>query len=178
MNIDIIIKRNKRNKSIRITIKEGGNVLVTYPWWSNRRQVEAFIKQKQDWIEASVAKMRARKTCGLLKEGPRQDYLENKEKARQLVEQKLKQFNIYFNCNLNCNKISIRNQKTRWGSCSGKRNLNFNWRIVLLPENLQNYLVVHEMCHLEQMNHSKKFWELVEKAIPNYQIISKQLRKL
>ncbi len=172
--MQIIIRRNKRNKRIRISVGEDGKVLVTYPWWSNRKQAEKFTQQKRNWIEKNVAKMKARKSDSLLKKGTRQDYLDNKEKARRLIENKINRFNQYYNFRIN--RISIRNQKTRWGSCSKKGNLNFNWRIVWLEDELANYLVVHEMCHLKEMNHSNFFWELTARAIPDYKIISKKLR--
>lgn len=73
-------------------------------------------------------------------------------------------------------RISIRDQATRWGSCSGKGNLNFNWRLILLPEELADYVVVHELAHRFQMNHSKAFWSIVEKEIPDYLSRRKKLR--
>ena len=66
------------------------------------------------------------------------------------------------------NKISIKELRTKWGSCSSLKNLNFNWRIIFAPKNVLKYLVVHEICHLKEMNHSDKFWNLVEKVDPNY----------
>lgn len=74
------------------------------------------------------------------------------------------------------NRISIRNQKTRWGSCSSNKNLNFNYKIVFLPYELAEYLVVHELCHLIHFNHSKDFWNLVENYCPDYRIHQKILR--
>lgn len=65
-------------------------------------------------------------------------------------------------------KITIKEQKTRWGSCSSKGNLNFNWKVVMAPVEVVNYLVVHELCHLLQMNHSKDFWDLVESVLPDF----------
>lgn len=71
--------------------------------------------------------------------------------------------------NVHYNKISIKEQKTRWGSCSSKGNLNFNWRVIMAPIEIVDYLVVHELCHLVHMNHSKDFWALVGGILPNYQ---------
>lgn len=73
-------------------------------------------------------------------------------------------------------KVAIRNQKTRWGSCSKSKNLNFNYRVAFLPNNQRNYVIVHEICHLIEFNHSKKFWAEVERAIPNYKEMRKKVR--
>ncbi|MCU0660293.1 MAG: M48 family metallopeptidase [Candidatus Pacebacteria bacterium] len=75
------------------------------------------------------------------------------------------------------NKVSIKNQKTRWGSCSKRGNLNFNYKIALLPEKLAEYVVVHELCHLGQFNHSQKFWNLVAKTMPDYLDIKEELKR-
>lgn len=77
----------------------------------------------------------------------------------------------------NYKNITIKNQKKRWGSCSSNRNLNFNWRLVIMPEEIIDYVVVHELCHLKQMNHSKAFWDEVEKVLPDYKIREKWLNK-
>lgn len=93
-------------------------------------------------------------------------YQANKEAARELVLRKLVQHNAHYH--LVWGRVAIRNTRSRWGSCSKKGNLNFNYRIVLLPEHLQDYLVVHELCHLRHFNHSKHFWSLVAEAVPKY----------
>ena len=71
--------------------------------------------------------------------------------------------------------ITIKNQKKRWGSCSSARNLNFNWRLIMAPEEVIDYVVVHELCHLRQMNHSKAFWNEVENVLPDYKVRKKWL---
>lgn len=93
-------------------------------------------------------------------------YYRHKEQARMLVHQKLEHWNKFYN--FSYQRVAIRNQRTRWGSCSSKGNLNFNYRIVFLPEPLQDYLIVHELCHLQEFNHSRAFWDLVEQTIPEY----------
>ncbi len=74
------------------------------------------------------------------------------------------------------NRITIRDQKSRWGSCSSKGNLNFSWRLILMRPLIARYVIIHELAHLKQMNHSKAFWDEVEKAMPNYKKHKKWLR--
>lgn len=102
------------------------------------------------------------------------DFRKNKERARQLVRERLEYFNQFYQ--LKFNRIFIRNQKSRWGSCSSRKNLSFNYKIVFLPPVLADYLIVHEFCHLVQMNHSLNFWHLVAKQIPNYKKLRKELK--
>jgi hypothetical protein len=79
--------------------------------------------------------------------------------------------------NFKYNKIAIKELRTKWGSCSALKNLNFNWRIIFAPKNILNYLVIHELCHLREMNHSDKFWNLVAEIDPNYKESRLWLRK-
>lgn len=99
---------------------------------------------------------------------------EIRKKAFDLVCARLEYFNQFYN--LKYNKVSIRNQKTRWGSCSSRGNLSFNVKILFLSPELQDYLIVHELCHLKEFNHSKRFWDLVEKQIPNYKYLHNKIR--
>ena len=99
-----------------------------------------------------------------------------KEEARKLVESKVEHFNRFYKFKIN--RIAIRNQKTRWGSCSSKGNLNFNYKIIYLEPKLADYLIVHEMCHLAEFNHSRNFWGLVSKAIPDFSEANSKLRRM
>ena|SRR3990167_2239629 len=98
-----------------------------------------------------------------------------KEAARIFVLERINYFNQFYHFRIR--RVAIKNQKTRWGSGSSKGNLNFNYKIIYLPKRLADYLIVHELCHLEQLNHSKKFWDLVSKTMPSYKRINKILKK-
>jgi hypothetical protein len=100
----------------------------------------------------------------------------NRETARIFVENRISYFNKFYNFEIN--RIAIKNQRKRWGSCSSKANLNFNYKIIFLEPQFSDYLIVHELCHLKEFNHSKNFWSLVEKTIPNYKEINHKLRRL
>jgi len=101
-------------------------------------------------------------------------YLSNKQKAKEIAKDRLEYFNQFYG--YKWNSIVIRNQKTRWGSCSKEGNLNFNYKIALLSAQLSDYIIVHELCHLGEFNHSRDFWILVEKTIPNYKTIRAKLK--
>jgi len=117
--------------------------------------------------------VRRRKRRARVKDTSWEEY---KKPAEELVNALIEEVNtngffVYKN-------ITIRNQTTRWGSCSSKGNLNFNYKIVKLPYELAKYLVVHELCHLKHLNHSKTYWELVETILPNYKILQANLKKI
>ena len=103
-------------------------------------------------------------------------YADHKEAARVLCHERLEHFNQFYN--LSYNRVAIRNTRSRWGSCSSKKNLNFNYRILFLPPELQDYLIVHELCHLQEMNHAKPFWDLVALQSPDYKLRVKELREM
>ena len=103
-------------------------------------------------------------------------YVLHKETARVFVQERIEIINAHYNHSFN--RIAIRDQKTRWGSCSAKGNLNFNYRIQFLPLHLADYIVAHELCHLKEFNHGAGFWALVEEAIPEYRAHKAELQKV
>ena len=121
----------------------------------------------------TLRKVRRRRTWTAAQ---RMHYADHKEAARLLCHARLEHWNQFYN--LQYNRVAIRNTRSRWGSCSSKGNLNFNYRIVFLPPELQDYLIVHELCHLQEMNHAAQFWALVAQQRPNYQQEIKALKTL
>lgn len=127
-----------------------------------------------------LRRVRRRRVRRVSSKSSRKNYLKYKETARSLVQNRIEHFKeIYITCGFvfKVGRISIRNQRTRWGSCSKMGNLNFNYRIVLLPPLLSDYIIVHELCHIGQFNHSAKFWNLVAVACPNYLQIQRELKQ-
>lgn len=103
-------------------------------------------------------------------------FLTHKEKARIHIQNRLAYWNTFYN--FQYGRIAIRNQTSRWGSCSKKGNLNFNYRIIFLSEALMDYVIVHELCHLKEFNHSQNFWNLVAQAMPAYKKLRSELRSI
>ena len=172
--IPYTFRKSRRARYMRLTIKTDASLIVSVPWRMSERVAEVFIKEKSHWILGKLEYMRNRKSS--LPLATRKDYLRYKKLAREIAQKKLEYFNQCYNFSIG--RISIRNQKTRWGSCSKSGNLNFSYRIIYLPEKLCDYIIVHELCHLGEFNHSKNFWELVQKTVPEYKKIRKEVRKI
>jgi predicted metal-dependent hydrolase len=171
-NINYTLKTSKRAKRMRLAVYCDGSFVVTRPMSLSDNIVEKFIIEKSNWV---LSKLEYFKQFGVnIFKNDYQKYLTHKKEALEFIETRIRYFNSIYG--LNFNKINIKNQKTRWGSCSKKGNLNFNYKMLFLPKHITDYIIVHELCHLKEFNHSYKFWNLVAKAIPNYLDIKKELK--
>lgn len=164
MKIEII--RSSR-KTMVLEVTEEGRVIVRASMGMPQAEVERFVQKKSQWIERSLEEMQRRK-----QENRDLEKL-SMEEIRRLSDEALKVFpekTAFFakKIGVTYGKITIRNQKSRWGSCSAKGNLNYNCILMLAPEEVQDYVVVHELCHRKEMNHSERFWNEVEKILPDY----------
>lgn len=174
------IRKSTRAKQLRVTIKADASVVVTVPTYVSMRRAERFVEEKMEWIEEKVAVMKRRAakldTSLSLPKGSRRDLEKNKDAALSLVNTKLAHFNSVYG--FVWKNVNIKHLTTRWGSCSVHGNLSFSYKIVYLPVELADYLIVHELCHLGEFNHSRGFWKLVERTIPEYAALRKRLRQL
>ena len=175
---NLVIKKSSRTRSIRISVHHDGRVVVTAPTLMPQFLVRRFVASKREWIDAKLAYFAAHpqvRVSAPTRRSSRKDFLEHKDAALALVTSRLEHFNRYYN--FEYKNVSVRNQKSRWGSCSRKKNLNFNYKIVFLTPEQQDYIVVHELCHLTQMNHGPKFWALVAEQIPQHKAIRASIKK-
>lgn len=172
--ISYTLKRHPRSKGVRMSVSNERALTVTAPRWVPNYFIERAVKEKEEWILKTFAHFSRMPRAQPLRE-KKALYKKHKEEARVLVLRQLEHFNQFYG--FSWNAVSIRNQKTRWGSCSKKKNLNFHFKLALVPSELADYVVVHELCHLKEFNHSKKFWELVALTIPDHQARRKELRK-
>lgn len=170
------LKRNVRAKRLTVSVYWDGRCVVTAPVWTRKRRIERLVNDKKEWVLKKIdyfKKIPVQKPDKA--RGSRKEYLKYKEDARMLAEGRLKHFNAMYG--FEYKKVYIRNQKTRWGSCSSRGNLNFNYQIALLPAHLSDYVIVHELCHLKELNHGRNFWKLVEETVPNWKECRNELRK-
>ena len=166
------IRKSTRAKRLRIAVYCNCDVVVTLPHHRTISDVESYLKEKAKWISGKLDFFR--KAKGLKLKNRPVSFQDNKEVAYKLALSIIKKFNKIYD--FKYNKITIKDHKTKWGSCSKKGNLNFNYRIIFLPRRLAEYIVIHEFCHLKELNHCRRYWNLVDRGLPNYQNLIHELR--
>lgn len=174
LEIEYKLRRDRRARHFRIILHDDGLCVVTVPFLFGRPSAEKFLKEQSSWIKKQKEKqIHSRKLLsGYFR---KKEYEHLKDKSRDFVIKELEYCNSVYN--FSYTGISIRNQRTRWGSCSNRGRLSFHYKIILLPRRLARYIIVHELCHLKELNHSSRFWKLVEKSIPDYRECKKELRR-
>jgi predicted metal-dependent hydrolase len=174
--IEYTVRKHRQAKRLKIAVSCGGNCMVTLPWRMSLWDAEKFIQQNSQWVLDKIKAMKKIGRQSLFSRRNNDEYLKLREYARDFVTRRLEKFSEHYG--FEYKGVAIRNQRTRWGSCSSKGNLNFNYKVMLLPQRHADYIIVHELCHLKEFNHSPRFWSLVSQTIPEYAEIVKQLRIL
>lgn len=167
-NIQITVIHSNR-RTIAIQVNPDLTVTVRAPRCATQREIDRILREKQPWIQKHMEQMKEKRAQydamemdGLTDAECRQ----LKQKAQAYIPERVEYFaNIM---GVDYGRITIRKQKTRWGSCSGKGNLNFNCLLMLAPPEVIDYVVIHELCHRKEMNHSRAFWREIEKVMPDY----------
>ena len=164
-----------RRKTLGIEIVSPEEMLLRAPLRMPESEIRRFVEEKQDWIRKSLAKAARR-------EAERKALPKLTEADLRLLAQQAKQIlpkrvaERAAEAGVRYGRITVRSQRTRWGSCSAKGNLNFNCLLMLCPDEVIDYVVVHELCHRKEMNHSARFWAEVEKLLPGYREPRKWLK--
>ncbi|MDO4417360.1 MAG: M48 family metallopeptidase [Eubacteriales bacterium] len=160
-----IIRSDRRTLSLQV--RHNGEILVRAPKHATLAEIDAFVSKNRAWLQKHLALVR--------EENARTEPADRltMEEIRRLADEAMRVIPdrvAHFAplVGVRCGRITIRNQKTRWGSCSGKGNLNFNCLLMLAPPEVIDYVVVHELCHRKEMNHSPRFWAEVARIIPDY----------
>ncbi len=171
--IPVIVRRHAGARRFVLRVRNNGTVVVTIPKYGSAERATAWVQGHTRWIAEQLSRLPTAPT-EISKPRSRQQYILHRAAANRLVKTLLMILNEQYH--FRYHKVTIRNQSSRWGSCSQRGNLSFNYKIVFLPAALQEYIVAHELCHLREMNHSARFWKLVSISIPDYSVRRKELR--
>lgn len=168
-----VIHSNRKTLSLEIT---PDGLLVRAPRRMSDREIASFLNKKRAWIEKHWRIMQERQAAlNQLPPFTAEEIRALAEKALTVIPERVKHYASLIG--VDYGRITIRNQRTRWGSCSSKGNLNFNCLLMLLPDEVIDYVVVHELCHRKQMNHSAQFYAEIEKVFPEYRKCRKWLKE-
>ena len=162
-----LIRSSRKTIAIQIT-PEG--VVVRAPLRISQAELDRFVNSKRDWIEGHLSKVPP--ALPMLSDA---ELGELADRARRVIPERVRHFALLVG--VSYGTITIRRQKSRWGSCSAGGNLNFNCLLMLMPEDVIDYVVVHELCHRLQMNHSARFWAEVERVLPGYRTSLRWLKE-
>ena len=160
-----IIRSNR--KTVSIQVNQDLSITVRAPQRVTQKEIKRILEKNDSWIQKHIEMLREKQAeAEDVKKLTAEEIKTLAEQALKLIPQRVEYFARQVG--VTYGRITIRNQKTRWGSCSSKGNLNFNCLLMLAPTEILDYVVVHELCHRKEMNHSKAFWGEVEKVLPEY----------
>lgn len=150
-------------KTLAVEIKADGTITVRAPYGVKDGRIKAFLSEKSVWIEKHLEKLRS---ASEREKFSAPEIASLKTRAKRVLSERAA---FYADkVGVSYGKITVRAQKTLWGSCTAKGNLSFNCLLMLFPESVYDYVVAHELCHIKYMNHSRAFWQEVERVMPDY----------
>jgi predicted metal-dependent hydrolase len=166
--------RHPRARRYVVRVRADGTVRVTIPRGGSKREAMAFAEQQRGWIDRQLSRLAVERTR------PREQRSDEELQAFRLrakEELPVRLLHLAGQFGLRVSRVSVRNQQSRWGSCSPNGHICLNWRLVTMPDWVRDYVIVHELMHLKRLDHSKKFWKLVAAACPQYQEARAWLRR-
>lgn len=174
--LHLLFVRHRRARRYVLRVDRGGAVRVTIPRWGSKREAQAFAASQRAWVDRQLRKLAAEAARPQPPELPREELQACVARAKQQLPLRLLELAAVHG--LAVGRVSIRNQRWRWGSCNRTGHICLNWRLVTMPEWVRDYVLIHELMHLKRMDHSPRFWKLVAAACPRYQEARRWLRNL
>lgn len=171
--MDYHLRRFTGSRRITLSVNSKGKVQVTAPKHVPKLLITQFVKSRKVWIDEVLEKLKTVRKSEFV--GAKYSYHANKARAKKIIVERVKHLAELHGFLFK--RISIKNTSSRWGSCSTKENLNFNYKLIFLHQDLLDYVVVHELCHLRHHNHSAKFWKEVAAILPEYRVREQELKK-
>jgi len=165
------VRRSRQAGRWTLSVPWGAPVQLTAPMWMPDDEVDRVLESHRDWIAAERARQRPRLGLDPREISEADARVAVRELVRMVADEEAPEIGVRYE------RIQIRDQKTRWGSCSTRGTLSFNWRLVLAPFEVLDYVVVHELCHLREPNHSRRFWRVVESRRPDWRVQRDWLHK-
>lgn len=172
---DYTVRRTKRSRNLRLIVTRKREVIISAPErYISDTVIAQFVAKHSRWIEKQLKRMDKYKDMIPLPNGHK-DYLEKKSIVYEFLNDRLDFFAKLYG--VKYGRVSVRSQRSIWGSCSRSGSLQFNYKIYYLNLQLRDYIIVHELCHIKEHNHGARFWGLVERTFPYHKKLRKQLRK-
>lgn len=179
---EVRLRKGRGNKSIRLSVHPRRGVMVSVPWYVSYSRATRFLEEKIEWVKHCIEKQKITndilENSGKIIKSPNntQGIEELRKKAKIELIPRMEVLAAQYG--FEYNKICIRNNSSNWGSCSGKNNINLNMRLVMVPKHLQDYVILHELCHLRHHNHGKDFHILLDTLCGGQEkALSKELRE-
>jgi predicted metal-dependent hydrolase len=164
----VVFIRHRRARRYILRVLDDGTLRVTLPRWGSRREALAFVERSTPWIAKQQQQVQARPAIA-----QRDEPALRKRARRELPPALLALARAH---DITVTRVSVRNQRSRWGACSARGSITLNWRLILVPDCVREYVMIHELMHRRELNHSKRFWNHVAAACPNFQESRRWLR--
>lgn len=165
--------RTKR-RTLALYVRQDGRIEVRAPLRTSKAYIDGFVKGKQDWILSTQNKLSDRQAAQKTIELTAEEVAKYKKQAKKFFQLKCQYFGLQMG--IRHGNVKINSARTRWGSCNRKGDINLTYRLLFAPEELIDYVIVHELAHIREMNHSSRFWAVVEQMMPDYRERRKKLK--
>jgi predicted metal-dependent hydrolase len=171
----VLFVRHPRARRYLLRVSSDGAVRVTIPRWGSKKEAAAFLARERTWVEKQ--RRRVEEDRSQPKPPPLSNEAERALRERAKRELPARLLDLAAKYGLSVSRVSVRNQRWRWGSCSRSGHICLNWRLVAMPDAVRDYVLIHELMHLKRMDHSPKFWKLVAGACPDFKAARAWLRQ-